>query len=211
MLDALAEKYRDREKPSAMGALLFENPEYKGSLKTLQNKAQELFGMSLVKYFRSIGIMAEKGSLRSRAASSTGREETAVGLFPAATARLKDLYQGLNPRFYGTFEDAVRKLEGLEAGCTRGAHARFCITEVTDCRPDVEVPQGFHFIQEGPSKIRRPWTPAASSGPMSWRTGGTTIPGLSRTLPWTSVPGWRASGFPGGCAPSGRRRSRERP
>lgn len=149
MLDALIEKYRDREKPSAMGVLLFENPEYKGPLKSLSNKAQELFGMSLAKYFQSIGIMAEKGAPRARAASSAGREETAAGLSPAATARLKDLYQGLNPRFYGTFEDAVRKLEGLEAGCTRGVHARFCITGVTDCPPDVEIPQGFHFIQEG--------------------------------------------------------------
>lgn len=48
------------------------------------------------------------------------REKPAAGLSPAATARLKDLYQGLNPRFYGTFAYAVRKLEGLEAGCTRG-------------------------------------------------------------------------------------------
>ncbi len=151
MLDALAEKYRDREKPTAMGVLLFENPEYKGPLKTLSNKAQELLGMTLVTYLRSIGVMAEKGAPRGRSASAARQEGTAsvAGLSPAATARLKELYLGLNPRFYGTFEDAVRKLAGLEAGCTRGQHARFCITGATNCPADVEIPQGFHFIQEG--------------------------------------------------------------
>lgn len=151
MLDALAEKYRDREKPTAMGVLLFENPEYKGPLKTLSNKAQELLGMTLVTYLRSIGVMAEKGAPRGRSASAARQEGTAsvAGLSPAATARLKDLYLGLNPRFYGTFEDAARKLAGLEAGCTRGQYARFCITGATDCRPDLEIPQGIHFIQEG--------------------------------------------------------------
>lgn len=151
MLDALAEKYRDREKPTAMGVLLFENPEYKGPLKTLSNKAQELLGMTLVTYLRSIGVMAEKGAPRGRSASAARQEGTAsvAGLSPAATARLKELYLGLNPRFYGTFEDAARKLAGLEAGCTRGQHARFCITGATNCPADVEIPQGFHFIQEG--------------------------------------------------------------
>ena len=151
MLDALAEKYRDREKPTAMGVLLFENPEYKGPLKTLSNKAQELLGMTLVAYLRSIGVMAEKGAPRGRSASAARQEETAsvAGLSPAATARLKDLYLSLNPRFYGTFKDAARKLAGLEAGCTRGQHARFCITGATDCPADVEIPQGFRFIQEG--------------------------------------------------------------
>ena len=151
MLDALVEKYRDREKPTAMGVLLFENPEYKGPLKSLANKAQELLGMTLVTYLRSIGVMAEKGAPRGRSASAARQEGTAfiAGLSPAAKARLKDLYLSLNPRFYGTFEDAARKLAGLEAGCTRGQHARFCITGATDCPADVEIPQGFRFIQEG--------------------------------------------------------------
>lgn len=151
MLDALTEKYRDREKPNTIGRLLFENPEYRSPLKTLQNKAQELWGMTLVAYLRSIGVMAEKGAPRGRSASAARQEETAsvAGLSPAATARLKDLYLSLNPRFYGTFKDAARKLAGLEAGCTRGQHARFCITGATDCPADVEIPQGFRFIQEG--------------------------------------------------------------
>ena len=62
MLDALVEKYRGKEKPAAMGVLLFENPEYKGPLKSLSNKAQEIFGTSLVKYLRSIGEEAFRGA-----------------------------------------------------------------------------------------------------------------------------------------------------
>lgn len=154
MLDALTEKYRDREKPTAMGALLFENPEYKAQLKTLQNKAQELFGMTLAKYFQSTGILAKKRGRRERPgtpapAAGQGEDAPIAGLSPAATARLREYYESLNPRFYGTFQDAVRKLEGLEAGCTRRAYSKFYIAGVTACRADVEIPQGIAFIEQG--------------------------------------------------------------
>lgn len=76
MLDALTEKYRDREKPDTFGKLLFENPEYRGPLKTLQNKAQEVLGTTLAQHLRSIGVLAvetagsaarQKGTPPSRA------------------------------------------------------------------------------------------------------------------------------------------------
>lgn len=154
MLDALAEKYRDREKPTAMGVLLFENPEYKAQLKTLQNKAQELFGMTLAKYLQSAGILAKKRGRWERPgtpapAAGQGEDAAIAGLSPAATARLREYYESLNPRFYGTFQDAVQKLEGLEAGCTRRAYSKFYIAGVTACRADVEIPQGIAFIGQG--------------------------------------------------------------
>lgn len=58
VLDALVEKYKDIPKPKTMGELSAENPEIKGQLKTLANKSNQLFGMTLANYFKSIGILA---------------------------------------------------------------------------------------------------------------------------------------------------------
>lgn len=68
MLDALAEKYKTHPKPRAMGALIFENPEYKGQLKTFQNKCQELFGMTAKNYFQQLGVLAAGRTPRQRRA-----------------------------------------------------------------------------------------------------------------------------------------------
>lgn len=150
MLDALTEKYRDREKPDTFGRLLFENPEYKGPLKTLHNKAQELWGMTLAQHLRSIGVLAD-----TKAAGFTVRQREThciTGLLPAAVARLREYYQGLNPKVYGTFDGAVQKLEGLEVGCTRGTPGRFSVERVAkdaECRANVKIPQGIAFIKQG--------------------------------------------------------------
>lgn len=82
MLDALAEKYKTHPKPTAMGALFFENPEYKGQLKTFQNQCQALFGMTAKNYFQQLGILGIGPGPRGRAAARTVRpaespEETA--------------------------------------------------------------------------------------------------------------------------------------
>ncbi|MCI9678981.1 MAG: leucine-rich repeat domain-containing protein [Oscillospiraceae bacterium] len=79
MLDALVEKYKTCPKPSAIGALIFENPEYKGQLKTFQNKCQELFGMSPKQYLQQLGIMAEGRTHRRRAPRPEAHPEAAPG------------------------------------------------------------------------------------------------------------------------------------
>lgn len=152
MMDALTEKYRDRKKPETMGVLLFENPEYKGPLKSLFKRAQELLGMSLAQYLRSIGVMAEKRAPRGWGASSAaGREEPSpiAGLSGFAAADLREYYQGLNPKFYGTFDDAVQKLEGLVVRRSKGSPRGFFVEGVAqsaECRANVEIPQGIDFI-----------------------------------------------------------------
>lgn len=152
MLDGLAEKYRDREKPDTFGKLLFENPEYRGPLKTLQNKAQEVFGTTLAQHLRSIGVLAAK-----TAGSAVRQRETPriAGLSAIAVSKLEEYYQGLNPEIYGTFDDAAQKLEGLVVGHTYGAYRalrRFFVEGVakdTECRANVEIPQGIAFIRQG--------------------------------------------------------------
>lgn len=58
LINALKEKYQDSPKRKSIGELMLDNPEIKGNLKTLQNKAPELFGMSLAKYLKDLGILS---------------------------------------------------------------------------------------------------------------------------------------------------------
>lgn len=58
LIDFLKDKYSANSKFKSVGELMFDNPEIKGNLKTLQNKAPELFGMSLSKYFKELGILS---------------------------------------------------------------------------------------------------------------------------------------------------------
>lgn len=66
MLDALAEKYKTHPKPKTLGALIFENPEYRGQLKTIQNQCQALFGMTAKRYFQQLGVIAAGRTPRQR-------------------------------------------------------------------------------------------------------------------------------------------------
>ena len=60
VIEFLKNKYKDTEKPKNMGLLIFENPELAGKIKTIKNKSNELFGMSLNKYFVQEGILPKK-------------------------------------------------------------------------------------------------------------------------------------------------------
>ncbi len=57
MIDALKKKYDTESKPTSIGQLQKENPEFAGSLKTMQNKAKQLFGMSAKQYLLQEGIL----------------------------------------------------------------------------------------------------------------------------------------------------------
>lgn len=61
LLAELEMRYEGVEKPSAVGILMFENPDLKGNIKTLQNKATELYGKSFGQ------VLVERGILGSSA------------------------------------------------------------------------------------------------------------------------------------------------
>lgn len=65
LISILQKKYSGENKIKSLGVLIYENPEYAGQIKSLQNKSNELFGMSLAKYFKKIGIMASAESTTS--------------------------------------------------------------------------------------------------------------------------------------------------
>ena len=108
IIDALLEKYKDSPKPRSMGELLFDNPDLKGPLKTLQNKSGEVFGMTLKKYFEEIGIFASRGTGTARTPRTTN-----AGAQDAVLETLTKLYAGLDENEYGTVEDALDCLEGM--------------------------------------------------------------------------------------------------
>lgn len=58
LINALKEKYQDLPKRNSITELMIDNPEIRGHLKSLQNKAPKLFGMSLTKYFEELGILS---------------------------------------------------------------------------------------------------------------------------------------------------------
>lgn len=53
----LLERYEGMEKPQSIGILIYENPDLKGPIKTLQNKANEFFGQTLANELRDRGLI----------------------------------------------------------------------------------------------------------------------------------------------------------
>lgn len=61
----IAKRYKDREKPASIRALVDENPDLKRQMKTASNKATELFGRTLAKELEHRGLLAEKAKKKS--------------------------------------------------------------------------------------------------------------------------------------------------
>ncbi len=60
VIEILLEKYKTTLKVHSISELTNDNPELKGKIKTLQNRALELYGKTLKKYFEEIGILAPR-------------------------------------------------------------------------------------------------------------------------------------------------------
>lgn len=142
MIDALLEKYKDGPKPKSMGELLFDNPDLKGPLKTLQNKSNELFGMTLKKYFEEIGIFAAKGTAGARTPRSVS-----AGTQDAVLEALTSLYEGLDESEYGTVDDAMECLEGMNV--KQNKSGQVYIFRAVGCDSTVTIPYGIDFISNG--------------------------------------------------------------
>lgn len=142
IIDALLEKYKDSPKPRSMGELLFDNPDLKGSLKTLQNKSGEVFGMTLKKYFEEIGIFAPRGTGSARAPRTTN-----AGTQDAVLETLTKLYAGLDESEYGSIEDALDCLEGMNV--KQNKSGQVYIFRAVGSEGSVTIPYGIDFISNG--------------------------------------------------------------
>lgn len=60
IINQIKEKYPNGSEYSSLNELMTNIPELSGKIKTLRNKSQELFGMTLSDYFLSIGILKQK-------------------------------------------------------------------------------------------------------------------------------------------------------
>ena len=142
IIDALVEKYQTGPKPQSMGELLFDNSELKGPLKTLQNKATELFGMSLKKYFEELGIFAPKSAAKP-ASRRAVRSKTQEAVPYVLAAR----YAALDEAVYGTAEDALKHLEGMNV--KQNQAGQVYIFRAADCGDTVTIPYGVDFLSIG--------------------------------------------------------------
>ena len=146
ILDALVEKYKTQPKPKNLGALLFENPEYKSALKTLQNRSMELFGISAKQYFQQLGLIGD-ASAKKETGGKRGRGTTSARAQAVAKELLEETYAHLDPAVYGTWEDAVRKLGDL--AIRRHSSGGLMLKRVEECPAEVELPYGITRIAAG--------------------------------------------------------------
>ena len=58
IISELMDRYEGMDKPKTIGILIYENPDMKGQIKTLQNKANELFGQTLAKELKARGLLS---------------------------------------------------------------------------------------------------------------------------------------------------------
>ncbi len=143
ILDALQAKYQNQPKPTSLGVLLFENPEYKGNLKTMQNRAQEFFGTSLLKYLRQLGIM-------DSAVKKIEKNEKNEKSKPQVLQILAERYAQPEAAAYGSYEQAVQDLAAFEV--QRNRNGWLCITgpaeadEPWNCGSELQIPYGIDSI-----------------------------------------------------------------
>jgi len=141
LINTLVEKYKDGPKPKSMGDLLFDNPDLKGALKTLQNKSSEVFGMTLKKYFESVGIFEAKGASGSQRSKTTAT----VGMQDKAITALEQRYSSYQGEF--SYDEAVSALSNMNVKQNKAG--QIYIFRAGDCGAEVVIPYGIDSISSG--------------------------------------------------------------
>lgn len=146
MIEALQRKYRDAPKPKTIGALIYENPEYKAKLKTLQNRCQELFGVSSKQFFIQKGLLAERPEAPAAQAGAKGA--SAPGAMElAAYEALKALYARPENAGRGSYEAARQALAGVTI--KRSKDGSIYVYRADDCPRELALPYGIDTIKPG--------------------------------------------------------------
>ncbi len=143
VINKLVEKYKSQPKPTSMGDLIIENPEYKGTLKTLSNKSKELFGMTLVSYFQEIGILAKRNTQRQISFDATHL----VGESASVAEILEEKYADVDSAIYGTAEEAMRHLEGMTVKVNK--KGQVYIFRASKSNASVIIPYGVELLSQG--------------------------------------------------------------
>ena len=145
VVDYLLSKYEDAPKPNNLGLLIHDNPDLRSQLKTMQNRASELYGMSLKQYFSELGLFAEK----DEAAAAPKGEAAPVGgkMKEAAINELQALYRNGEQGIYGTVEELNDSLEHLLV--KQNKTRKIYVSQVYGEPERIKIPFGVHELSDG--------------------------------------------------------------
>lgn len=134
ILAILEERYAQRQKPTQLSALLADNPDLKPSIKTLSNRAMELFGTTLLQYLRIRGLIVPAEKQENSTKTSQNRAKI--------LERIRSLYQESDGS-YGSFGDA----SGLDAVVLKeNVRGEIYAANSHDCTGVLRLPLGIDYI-----------------------------------------------------------------
>lgn len=148
VVDYLMEKYSTAPKPKNMGLLMYDNPDLRASLKTMQNRAPELFGMSLKKYFEDLGLFEERaGAAAASGGSPAGKAPVGGKMQEAAQNALRQLYASGAQGEYGTSDDLEEAFSLLTM--KQNKSGQIYIQKALSCPEEIRIPYGVNLIADG--------------------------------------------------------------
>lgn len=141
---SLMKKYENAPKPKNLSYLIFDNPDLRGQLKTMSNKAPELYGMSLKQFFEELGLFAAKGET---AVVSKGKNAPVGGkMAEAAINALKVIYQSGAQGEYGTVEELEEALGCLTV--KQNKQNKIYVNQIIGSPEHLKVPYGVNLLSD---------------------------------------------------------------
>ena len=135
VLNTLQSRYENAPKPSSVAKIYADNPDLKGSLKTLSNRSGELFGMSLARYLRQTGLIVPAEKEEIPTVTAKNRE--------LIIADIRAMYEHQDTG-YGSFEETEDTLD--QVVLKRSAAGSIYIYDCRSCSEMMKIPYGVHFI-----------------------------------------------------------------
>ena len=137
VIQQLTERYEDKSKPTSITELISENPDMKANLKTLTNRAPELFGMRLLQYLKSIGLIVSAEKEEKPTLTAIRREQI--------ISDIKSLYE-TDAAGYGTYEEAEAVLNQIIV--RKNSKGKIYIVDCSSCSETMKIPYGINFISK---------------------------------------------------------------
>lgn len=135
VIKELENRYEGKKKPVQVTRLMEENPDLKGSLKTLINRSNELFGMTFLQYLRTIGLIVAEEKAEGTTATAIKRAQI--------IEELKQCYE-LENHSYGTYEEAKEILGQFTL--RKNVKGEIRISDCGTCGEVLKIPYGIHTI-----------------------------------------------------------------
>ena len=137
VLEELTKRYRFKEKPTSVTQLMIENPDMKGNLKTLANRASEKLGMTLFQYLKKVGLLVGRDKEEQTTLTSINR---------------KQIIQEIQGYYYsdeidcGNFSDVEDTLNHLVI--KRNKKNLVYVSDCSYCNETMNIPYGIDFIDK---------------------------------------------------------------